>query len=150
MAFLTQLWSAIKNGVTQTYASIITNPLFRMYLHAPALWWGMGGWEGREMADICSHRTSVSAHFWQQPEHTDTCEKLILQQFNRIFVPLEILLHFFIVFICVRWILAKYTTPPPPPPYVCSGANSPTTPRPRRKLRRRRKRSKKNRKEDLG
>lgn len=58
--------------------TVIEQPLFKMYLHGPAMG-GYGFWSGVEPATICEVISTVPAHHWEV--HSLICEKLIYRRF---------------------------------------------------------------------
>ncbi|WP_298329526.1 hypothetical protein, partial [Asticcacaulis sp.] len=82
---------------------LIKHPCLVIYRNAPA---ALGGWEGRELADICAQMTGTAASFWEG-KNMDECEALVDRRFESWFTTLMVLLYAFTFFQIVRliWML---------------------------------------------
>lgn len=79
---------------------LIKRPCLVIYNNAPAV---IGGWEGREPADICAQMTGTKATFWQG-DNMHECLSMIERRFESWFTTVIVLLYAFTLYQIVRLI----------------------------------------------
>lgn len=68
-------------------------PLFVFYLHAP--YW-LGGWDSKEVQEICSSKTGINASFWLQ--HIHSCQNLVQSGFHTWISPFILIIYILAAF----------------------------------------------------
>jgi hypothetical protein len=95
---------------------LVIEPLWQLYLDAPAVG-GVGGWEGRELPDICAQMTGISASHWQNGGYVECvnhverkfyAHKSVTVNLFRIFVVFSLCLE---VYYTILYKLRKCTRP---------------------------------------
>lgn len=82
---------------------LIKQPCLVIYRNAPSI---LGGWEGRELPDICAQMTGTAASFWTG-KNMEECMLLVDRRFESWFTTVMMLVYVFTFYQMVRliWML---------------------------------------------
>lgn len=80
---------------------MIRHPCEVIYRNAPG---AVGGWEGRDSADVCAQLTGTKASFWEGENMTE-CLSMIERRFESWFTTLMVLIYAFTLYQMFRLLL---------------------------------------------
>jgi hypothetical protein len=62
------------------FRAIFIRPLRSLYVQSPSFW-GLGGWAGKDVADVCAQLTNVPSTHWET-SGSNECEHLVERRFQ--------------------------------------------------------------------
>lgn len=90
----------LASGIRNIYSTVVLRGLARLYIFGPSVA-GVGFWQGRDPANICSRMTESSEHFWHL--NMEECHRIIATHFHSYVVLLEVLVYFILLVKVLAW-----------------------------------------------
>ncbi len=82
-------YDLVRQYAWDIYGFLVIQPLSMFYLDGPKV---LGGWEGKEINEICAELTNTPSNFWSA--HSEECWARISRSFHSWTVLVNVILYF--------------------------------------------------------